>query len=290
MSEPPPAASAPEPCRDHGEPVHPAGSSTSGSGSGAGPVRPGVVSTRMADRRAERDAERAATARHRLLRRVLWGVLALVLVGAAGWVAFFSPVLALDAEQVVVRGEGATVDVAQVRDVVDDAAGVPLPRLDTVALRERILGLNGVKDVRLGRTWPDGLDVTLTARVPVAAVPAPGGYALLDDEGVQVGESPQPPDALPVVAVPIEEDGGTLALGAALRVLGALPPDLASQVASVTADTQDDVRTTLHDGVAVHWGNGERTALKVRVVQTLRAAAPEARILDVSSPELPVTR
>lgn len=291
-------AASPEATRRRDGVVHPGGRSASGgadhreAGGHVVPALPEVVSTRMADRLAERDAERAAMARHRFWVRAGWVVGAAAAAAALGWGAFFSPLLALAPEQVVVTGEGSTVDVAQVRDALDDDAGVPLPRLDTVAMRERVLALNAVKDVRITRAWPDGLDVVLTAREPVAAAPGTDGYALLDPEGVQVGVADPPPDGLPIVSVPLDAEPatGALALAAALRVLGALPPDLSSQVAEVSADTQDDVQTRLHDGALIHWGNGDRIALKVRVVQALRAAEPGARILDVSSPELPVTR
>lgn len=291
-------AASPEETRRRDGVVHPGARPASGgadhreAGGHVVPALPEVVSTRMADRLAERDAERAAMARHRFWVRAGWVVGAAAAAAALGWGAFFSPLLALAPEQVVVTGEGSTVDVAQVRDVLADDTGVPLPRLDTVAMRERVLALNAVKDVRITRAWPDGLDVVLTAREPVAAAPGKDGYALLDPEGVQVGVADPPPDGLPIVSVPLDAEPatGALALAAALRVLGALPPDLSSQVAEVSADTQDDVQTRLHDGALIHWGNGDRIALKVQVVQALRAAEPGARILDVSSPELPVTR
>lgn len=251
----------------------------------AGSGAPPVVSTAMADRLAERDAMR----RHRLRRRALGAVGGAAAAGAALWVVLFSPVLGLDPQEVVVTGEGTTVDVGQVRAVLDAQAGVPLPRLDTVALREQVLDLGGVKDVRILRTWPDGLDVALTARVPVAAVPDGGAWVLLDGEGVRVGTAEQVPEGLPEVSVPLDADSAR-SLRAALVVLAALPDDLRTQVASVGAQTQDDVEMTLHDGVTVRWGGGEQVNLKVKVVQTLRAAAPEARVIDVSSPELPVTR
>lgn len=253
------------------------------AGTPSGPVS-------MVDRIAERDAERRAMARTRFWHRAAWisgGVAAVV---ALVWLIFLSPVLALDLGQVAVSGEGTTIDVAQVRDEVRLEAGVPLPRLGTVALRERILELNGVKDVRIMRDWPRGLTVELTSREPVVAVPDSGGYVLLDEDAVRVGTATTPQD-VPVISAPLPDDAGSrAALFAALDVMAALPPELVGKVTSVTADTQDDVRTRLDDGTAVVWGSGDRLELKARVVTTLRAAEPDARIIDVSSPDLPVTR
>jgi cell division protein FtsQ len=238
---------------------------------------------------ARRLAERSAMHRHRLRRTVWAWVAAVATVAALAWAAFFSPLFGLDPARVEISGQGSTVDVARVEQVVRAEAGVPLTRLDTVALREQLLAVDGVKDVTLARGWPDGLVVRLTAREPVAAVPDGERFALVDDEGVRVGTLDAAPEGMPVVDVPLGQDAAP-ALRSALHVLAGLPDDLLGQVRKVAADTRDDVRMALRSGVEVRWGDDSRMPLKVRVVQSLLGAAPDARVLDVSSPELPVTR
>ncbi|WP_454854634.1 cell division protein FtsQ/DivIB [Promicromonospora soli] len=251
-------------------------------------ARDGVVSDQLADRLAER----TAMARYRVWRRIGWSVVAAAAVAGLVWAAFFSPLLALDPEQVQVTGQGTTVDAAQVRDAVTDQAGVPLPRLDTVGLREEILAMNAVKNVRISRVWPDGLAVALTSREPVAAVPQGGDvYALMDAEGVRVGTAEDAPDDLPAIVVSLSDgEAGRRAMDAALAVLGALPPRLAGDISTVSAATQDDVRTTLSDGRVIRWGSGAQVELKTKVAQVLLEAEPSATTIDVSSPALPVTR
>ncbi|MFE7407884.1 cell division protein FtsQ/DivIB [Isoptericola sp. NPDC057559] len=241
------------------------------------------VSTAMADRLAERTAMR----RHRAWRRVLAWVLAVVLVVGLGVAALWSPVLALEKAQVSVSGVDQYVDEGAVREIVEAPDGTPLPRLDTVSLREQVLRLRGVKDVRIARSWPHGLAVEVTPRVPVAAVPDGDGLALLDSSGVRVATRGSAPQGLPQVDVPLDD---ALALQAALHVLAALPPGLAKQVEQVSADTQDAVTTVLDDGTTVVWGGSSRLALKVEAVRTVRKLDDGARTIDVSSPELPVTR
>lgn len=250
-----------------------------------------VVVEQAAQRFAERAQARRRVARHRA------ATVAAVVVGVVvlGWAAFFSPALGLDADQVdVVDADGTVstsdvVAVADVRAVVAGHAGEPLPRLDTAALRTELLAVHGVKDAHVVRDWPRGLIVTVTPRVPVAAVPVDDQVALVDADGVMLRTEPGAPEGLPVVQVPLDD---TRALLAALTVVDALPPDQASQVATVAAPTQDTVTLTLVDGVQVLWGSAEDNTFKARVVATLRAdeTLTDMTTIDVSAPEMPVQR
>lgn len=259
-----------------------------------GPVRPAVVS----DRSAERFAERARARRTLARRQVATVGGALAAVGAVGWLVLVSPVLRLDTDEVQVTGAGTVVAVDQVREAVARYADVPLPRIDTVALRDAVLDVPGVREARVVRDWPHGLDVVLVAREPVAAVPSARtgsgaasdqGYTLLDIDGVQVGRTDAAPRGLPVVSVPV---GDRRTLDAVLTVLEQLPPDLLEQVKDVSARTQDTVGMKLRDGTTVSWGSSAQTPLKIAVLQTLRAApqTKKAKLVDVSAPTLPMTR
>jgi cell division protein FtsQ len=241
---------------------------------------------------AERFAERARARRHVAVRKAALTAGGLLLVVLLGWVALFSPVAALDPAKVRVQGAGELVPTAQLDQLVTAQAGVPLARLDTVALRERLLAVPGVKDIRVMRDWPDGLIVTVVSRAPVAAVPVTdgsGGLSLLDADGVTLGHADAAPAGIPVVAVPA---GQPRTLAAVLGVLHALPADLAAEVASVSATTQDTVQLTLADGVKVEWGSAEDNALKAAVLRTIRAAPSVSgtRVIDVSAPSMPVLR
>jgi cell division protein FtsQ len=246
-----------------------------------------VVSTGVADRLAEREAMR----RHRRRRRTLWTVAGAVCAVAVGWVVFFSPALAARSDDVRVTGAGNLVDASAVHAVVSTADGVPLPRLDTVGLRSRLLDVRGVGDVAIRREWPHGLVVRITPRTPVAAVPAAGGLALLDGQGVQIARVKKAPRGVPVVSVPLDASDHR-ALDAVLVVLGGLPPSIAKDVTAVSAKTQDAVELSLGKDVEVVWGGAQDTALKATVLEALRTAkqTKDARVFDVSAPTLPVTR
>lgn len=276
-----------------------AGSTLAPSRGSVFPVRPPVVSQGS----VARFAERARARRRMAWRQILLTVGGVLLAGVLAWALLFSPLLALDAEQVEVSGAGTVVAVDQVRAVVDAEAGVPLTRLDTAALRTALLDVPGVRDVTVTRDWPHGLTVALESREPVAAVPestdvaqqaegaadgAEGtGYALVDQDGVQVGRADAPPEGLPVVQVPV---GEARILTSTLGVLESLPADLLAAIGQVSASSQDTVQLVLRDGAVVEWGSDQDSALKVAVLQALRAA-PEtagAARYDVTAPTMPV--
>lgn len=258
----------------------------SGGGSLLVPVlRPTVLAT------AERFAERSRLRRRLTWRRIAWTAAGATLVLGLGWLTFFSPVLALELAQVEVVGEGTVVDPAAVLAVVGEHEGTPLPRLDTVGLRRDVLDVPGVRAAEVARDWPHGLRITLVSREPVAATPGSEGFWLLDTEGVQVGRSAEPPAGLPVVQVPAQDEGAR-AMTAVLAVLESLPPEIAEQVVGAGAESEDTVALALADGARVEWGSAEQSALKARVLLTLRGAPASAgaAVFDVSAPTMPITR
>ncbi|WP_154793668.1 cell division protein FtsQ/DivIB [Occultella kanbiaonis] len=249
--------------------------------------------SRVSGQFAERVAERR-TARRRLRWRTMAWIGAAVLVAAAlGWLVLYSPVLALAEDEITITGTTEIVTDAQVREVVQAQAGVPLARLDTGAMANGIESLTGVLDVRISRVWPSGVEVAVEPRVPVASVAADGGgFALLDAEGVELAHTEAPTEALPVITVPLGEEGTAVSLQAVLTVLSQLPPDLLAQVADAGAQTPNQVRFTLTDGAEVIWGSADDGDLKVAVLTTLRsvpAAVPPA-VYDISAPLSPITR
>lgn len=266
------------------------GSAATGAVPAVAPARRGgaTVSTGLKARLAERERAR----RHAMLRTAAWVAGGVAVVGFAVWGLFFSPLFALDGAQVAVSGEGTVITPGDVEAVVARSVGTPLTRLDTVALRGRILEVPGVRDARLTRDWPRGLVVDLVSREPVAAVPDPAGdVVLLDDEGIQVGRAAQAPQDLPTITFPLDQDSRRT-LGSALILLNALPASTAADIATISASSPDDIRMGLRGGAEVVWGDSSDAALKVRVLEVLRTAKQSkgAKTFDVSAPNAPITR
>ncbi len=242
--------------------------------------------------RDERERERRSAQRKRLA--ITWGRrLGYVIIAAAlVWVVLLSPAFALDPEKVTVTGYGTVVDPTEVREVIDAHEGGSLATLRIGHLASELQDIPGVRQAHVQRSWPDGLTVTLESREPVAAVPErSGGFAFVDDEGVQVGRADSKPKDLPVLNVPVDTPDKK-ALMAALTVINAMPPELMARITSISAQTADSVSFSLSKGPKVEWGSAEDNDVKAQVLTVLLESkqAAKADVIDVSAPTLPITK
>ncbi|GAA3976630.1 hypothetical protein GCM10023085_68800 [Actinomadura viridis] len=215
-------------------------------------------------------------------------LLVLALLGGLAWVLLGSRLL-------VVRNVEVTGSELAPRDRIVATAGirlgVPMARLGTGAVRDRVERLREVESASVERRWPATIRIVVRERVPVVTVERGGRHYQLDRYGVAVADTPSRPPGLPTLsaAAPGPTDAATLA---ALDVLRRLPDRLRGRVAGLEAPSPESVTLLLSDGLTVVWGPAERSAEKIRLVDALRrtAAGRSARTIDVSSPEVVTTR
>lgn len=238
-------------------------------------------------RSADRFAERARLRRRLSLRRyLLIGAIGLVIF-AAVWLILISSFFRLDPDAITVTGVEEYVSEGDVREVFEQYADTPLIRLDLDDVRADIAEVRGVSSAIIRRDWPSGLRVSLSERVPVAAVESDAEYILLDADGARVGTSATEPEGVALAQVPLKK-GRESSLAAVLTVLDEIPAKLREEIADIGADSRDTVFFTLESGERVEWGSSDDSALKASVLEILRQQ--EAGIYDVSAPTLPVTR
>ena len=235
----------------------------------------------------ERRKERLGAIRRLGRRRLLIALGVLVLVAAAVWAVAFSPLTGLDTVTVTTESESEYVDVAEVEAAADAQLGTPLVRLDVAAIEAAAEELPGVADATVERTWPSGVDIAVTPRVPVANAQAGERWQLLDTTGATIAEVDEPVAQLPQVDVP-EGEGSERVLDAILSAIGQMPPELSSQVTSAAAESPGAITFMLADGAAVLWGSAEESDLKSQVLLVLLEQAP-ASSYDVSVPRSPTT-
>jgi cell division protein FtsQ len=239
-----------------------------------------AATSRLQERARSRRAER----RRRLLRRAGQGLLLLLPVLGFAWVVLGSSWLALDRVQVTGTER---LQRAQVVAAVGVPTGTPLGRIDTAEVEDRLSALPPVAEVAVRRDWPGTLEVTVTERVPAAAVAVDGGVQLLDRTGVPFATEPQPPAGL--VALQVEQPGPSdPATRAALDVHAALPEPLRVQVTAVQAPSPQGVVLVLADGRSVVWGGPRGSKTKAAAVLALLHRPGE--VFDVSGEGVVVVR
>jgi len=249
-------------------------------------ARRALAAAERARRKYERQEVRRFTRRSRL-RRATWitVMVSVVAIAVAAVAIAYSPVMALRE----VRVEGTSrIAGADVRAAFDDRIGTPLPLIAPDEVQSALSAFPLIETYSTETVPPGTLVVRIVERTPVGVLDTSSGLMAVDAAGVVVERVEDVPDGLPV----IEVEGGVdePSFRAAGRVLRGLPAELRSGIASVTADSADDVRFELDGGATVIWGNADDAALKATVLMDLIAAAPEqvARY-DVSAPLNPVT-
>ena len=249
----------------------------------------------VAIEQARRDAKRRASgksvdeakpvgrAKVRGLRLVVWTVLLVVLFVGLGLLLYFTPIMA--ARNIVITGVGA---VSQ-DEIIAAAAvkeGTPLLQVNTDDVAERVATIRRVATARVQREYPSTLRITVVERVPVVVKDFPDGPHLFDRDGADCAVGPPPPNPPDREADnPGPSDPPTKA---ALEVMTALRPEVAGQVARVSAPSVASITLTLADGRVVVWGNTDRTAEKAQKLAAL--LTQPGRTYDVSSPDLPTVK
>jgi cell division protein FtsQ len=217
------------------------------------------------------------------LKALMWSALISVLAVGVGLLLYFTPIMS--ARVIAITGL-----VTLTQDEVEQAAAVstdtPLLQIDTDTVADRVAAIRRVASARVQREYPSTLRITIVERVPLVVKDYPDGSHLFDKDGVDFATAPPPP-GLPYLDA--ETPGPSdLPTKAALAVLTALRPEVASQVSRIAAPSVAAITLTLIDGREVIWGTTDRTdekALKLGALLT-----QPGHTYDVSSPDLPTVK
>jgi cell division protein FtsQ len=231
--------------------------------------------------RLARERTAAAPSRRKVLRRRWVALLSLLTVVGVAYVLFFTSLLGVRSVDVV----GAnSVPPEQVRAV----AAVPqlraMLRVDTDAIRDRVLAMPGVATADVSRSWPSTIEIEITERTAIGYYERGDGEHLVDATGVDFKVVQDKPAGLPLlkVARATPGDGPTRAVTA---VLAAIPEQLRGQVVAAGAATAGSVELNLSNGKVVRWGDAGETDRKAKVLAAL--LSQNGHVYDVSAPDLP---
>jgi cell division protein FtsQ len=208
-------------------------------------------------------------------------IVSAVVLGLFAVVVYATPVLGV--RGVEVRGN-AIVSADQVRAAAAVPDGAPLASLDLKAVGRRVSTLVPVRSVKVSRSWPSAVVITVVERTPVAAVPGTdGAYRLVDASGVVFQTVPARPEGLAVLVLssPGPDDEGTRA---GLTVLAALTGQLRSALARLVVAAPTRISLVLTDGRTVVWGDATDNADKAIAAAALLGRP--GKTIDVSAPNL----
>jgi cell division protein FtsQ len=216
------------------------------------------------------------------IRTLLVGLLILTLLAGAGWLIGFSQVLAV--RNVTVTGLHR-VDASAIREAAAVRLGYPLARQDLSAIASRVSSLPKIESAAVSRRWPDTILIAVVERRPLLGIRQPGGFLLVDAEGV--GFETQ--HRLPKGVIEADVDPNRVPLLVEVGAVGAvMPPQLRARVSRLYATSGNNVAVLLTNGVEVNWGTGADSVLKSQLVLALLKRKPST--IDVSSPHNPAIR
>lgn len=250
---------------------------------------PSVRQARRERKRVERAEVKRFTARSRRRRRT-WLIAggSVVGIGVLAAALAFSPILSVRTIEV----DGAVrVSSDAVVQGLSPILGSPFPLVDQSAIKAELVKYPLIESYSVESRPPDTLVVKLVERTPVGVIDTGEGFTVVDAAGVVIEASNTQPTGYPLIEVPdgVSSEGFQSAAG----VLRAMPDDLRQKVASVTAQTHDDVTLTLRDtDASVLWGSADDGAFKALALERLMAATDPTTVAqyDVSSRKTVVVR
>ncbi|MGN6608776.1 MAG: cell division protein FtsQ/DivIB [Jatrophihabitans sp.] len=216
-------------------------------------------------------------------RLIIGGAVVAVLALVVTWLIGFSPVFGV--RTVDVRGNSLVSDATITKAAAIDH-GTPLVRLDTGAVRHRVLQLPDIAAVSVQESFPSTVVITVQERAAVGYVVDGSTDRLVDRTGDAYRTAPSRPAGLPKLVVPAGASASTLA-GVA-DVAAHLSPGLQRRIASIAAMDAQAITLVLHDGRVVAWGTSAQSAEKARILPVLLRQPGQQ--YDLTNPLQPVVR
>ncbi|MEO9327601.1 cell division protein FtsQ/DivIB [Gordonia aurantiaca] len=220
--------------------------------------------------------------------RLLLGTMMVVAAGVGlVLIAYLTPLMAVRSTEIRENGSVPSDEILAAAAV---APGTPLLQVDTKSVAQRIATIPSVESVRVQRSYPSTLRITVKERVPVVIVKAGDEVHVLDRSGVSFLHYDKtqgvPPEVLklPVLETPKAGPADPTTREAIAAVDG-LPDSLREQVIRVRAQSPVDITFLLTENRRVIWGDADRGAEKARTLTYLLRR--EATEYNVTSPEFP---
>ncbi len=230
-------------------------------------------------------------ARRRMLHNVALSIIGLVVVAGAALAVSRSSLFAL--QHVRVTGT-RHLSVGRVEQLAGLTRSSNVIWMSTASIRRRLAEDPWVASVRVSRTLPSSLSISIRERSAVAVAARPGGPdMLIAADGTVLGLA-IPGDRLPLVQLPgsltLKSGSRVPATSPALRAAAAFPPAAAGRIASVTLG-REGIELHTRDGIRVVYGDASAAAAKGEAIEAVLVWLEQHHIqplyIDVSAPTAP---
>jgi cell division protein FtsQ len=242
---------------------------------------------RPRQRARAKPASRGAVIRRRALAAA---IVLLVLYG--GYMLWFRDLSLFAIHDVTIRG--ATTNERQIKAAVENVAGdMTTLHIKDDELRDAVARFPTVASVAASTSFPHGLQVTITERLPVAFIRADGQETAVSADGYLLAGADFDAKALPriegagVHGVRLDEDTAAQA-----AILGATPAPLKERITATAWDEdRGGVVLDLKDGPEIRFGDGTRAQDKWQAATAVLSSDERGTpsYLDVSVPDRPVS-
>lgn len=200
-------------------------------------------------------------------------------------VAVFSPLLAVRKIEIV----GANrVSEAAIQKDLKYLLGKPLPQVSSDEIAAKLANYQLIDSISAESMPPNTLRVVVIERSPIAKVVINGVEYLYDPAGVQLGRAAAT-DQLPVI-LNSGNPASSPNFKSAIAVLLKIPASLIGEVASISAQSKDNVVLQLRSAnQKILWGDDSKPGLKAKVLTALMKHYDHrwGITFDVSSPGQP---
>jgi len=251
--------------------------------------KPDAIDPRFRQRRIE---VRRIEGRRRL--RVLLILGGFFFVALLAWGMSRSPLLDVDHVRITGTVHTTPADIGAASGIHN---GMAMLDVDSAGAAARVRAVPWILRAHVERHWPATVTISVVERVPVAAVPAKAGAAVVDRTGRVIAIQPAPPAGLPVLlGLPPAGPPSTGIGGRAadlLAVAQAMPPQVAQRVAGIAVADGGQVELRLRPSGIVRLGPPDQLAQKMLATETVLTQVDLTRlaVLDVRVPASPaITR
>jgi cell division protein FtsQ len=190
-------------------------------------------------------------------------------------------------------------------DEVLAVGGISTPvnvfRLEPKEIRKRLKAYPPLESVAVSRGLPNRLEIEVSERVPVGAIPYGRHLMLFDARGIPFAiQKSQPSPAVPVltglrpVPVRLGESTGSKEIELAGRVLGELKVDVLRQIVEVRMGPGNRLTFVIQSGVRVDLGDASLLGRKLAVMSSILTETDKRKwnldSVDLRVPDDPVVK